>query len=140
MVLRRLQIRTDGQGLYEFTREVEAFLKEGGGGEGLLTVFVRHTSCSLVVQENADPSVQRDLKTFFARLVPPSSDPAMDWIEHRQEGPDDMPAHIKSALTQVSIGIPFSGGRLLLGTWQGLYLFEHRDAAHRREIVLHMAG
>ena len=140
MVLRRLQIRTDGQGLYEFTREAEAFLKEGDGDDGLLTVFVRHTSCSLVVQENADPSVQRDLKAFFARLVPPSSDPAMGWIEHRQEGPDDMPAHIKSALTQVSIGIPFSGGRLLLGTWQGLYLFEHRDAAHRREIVLHMAG
>ncbi|MBW8445789.1 MAG: secondary thiamine-phosphate synthase enzyme YjbQ [Arenimonas sp.] len=140
MALRRLQIRTDGQGLYEFTREAEAFVAGGDGGEGLLTVFVRHTSCSLLIQENADPSVQRDLKAFFARLVPPSSEPAMDWVEHRQEGPDDMPAHIKSALTQVSIGIPFSGGRLLLGTWQGLYLFEHRDAAHRREIVLHMAG
>lgn len=140
MALRRLQIRTDGQGLYEFTREAEAFVAAGDGADGLLTVFVRHTSCSLLIQENADPSVQRDLKAFFARLVPPSSEPAMDWVEHRQEGPDDMPAHIKSALTQVSIGIPFSGGRLLLGTWQGLYLFEHRDAAHRREIVLHMAG
>ena len=140
MTLRRLEIRTAGQGLYEFTAQAQDFLDEENVGEGLLTVFVRHTSCSLLIQENADPSVQRDLKAFFARLVPPSSDLGMGFIEHRQEGPDDMPAHIKSALTQVSVGIPFSGGRLLLGTWQGLYLFEHRDRPHRREIVLHLAG
>lgn len=140
MALRRLMIRTEGQGLYEFTRESEAFLEEEDAAEGLLTIFVRHTSCSVLIQENADPSVQRDLRAFFARLVPPSSDPAMHWMEHRQEGPDDMPAHIKAALTQVSIGIPFSDGRLLLGDWQGLYLFEHRDRPHRREIVLHIAG
>lgn len=140
MTIRRMVIRTEGQGLYEFTPQASAFVEEASGEEGLLTVFVRHTSCSLLVQENADPSVQRDLDAFFRRLVPPSSDPAMGWIEHRQEGPDDMPAHIKAALTQVSIGIPFSGRRLLLGTWQGLYLFEHRDRPHRREVVLHLSG
>ncbi len=140
MTIRSIVIRTEGQGLYEFTPQASAFVEEASGEEGLLTVFVRHTSCSLLVQENADPSVQRDLDAFFRRLVPPSSDPAMGWIEHRQEGPDDMPAHIKAALTQVSIGIPFSGRRLLLGTWQGLYLFEHRDRPHRREVVLHLSG
>lgn len=140
MTIRRMVIRTEGQGLYEFTPQASAFVEEASGEEGLLTVFVRHTSCSLLVQENADPSVQRDLNAFFRRLVPPSSDPAMGWIEHRQEGPDDMPAHIKAALTQVSIGIPVSGRRLLLGTWQGLYLFEHRDRPHRREVVLHLSG
>ena len=140
MTIRRVVIRTEGQGLYEFTPQASAFVEEASGEEGLLTVFVRHTSCSLLVQENADPSVQRDLDAFFRRLVPPSSDPAMGWIEHRQEGPDDMPAHIKAALTQVSIGIPVSGRRLLLGTWQGLYLFEHRDRPHRREVVLHLSG
>ncbi len=140
MTIRRMVIRTEGQGLYEFTPQASAFVEEASGEEGLLIVFVRHTSCSLLVQENADPSVQRDLDAFFRRLVPPSSDPAMGWIEHRQEGPDDMPAHIKAALTQVSIGIPVSGRRLLLGTWQGLYLFEHRDRPHRREVVLHLSG
>ena len=140
MTIRRMVIRTEGQGLYEFTPQASAFVEEASGEEGLLIVFVRHTSCSLLVQENADPSVQRDLDAFFRRLVPPSSDPAMGWIEHRQEGPDDMPAHIKASLTQVSIGIPVSGRRLLLGTWQGLYLFEHRDRPHRREVVLHLSG
>lgn len=140
MAMRRLEIETQGQGLYEFTDGAVAFLEATAADEGVLTVFVRHTSCSLLIQENADPSVQRDLKAFFRRLVPPSSDPAMHFIEHRQEGPDDMPAHIKAALMQVSIGIPFSAGRLLLGTWQGLYLFEHRDRPHRREVVLHIAG
>jgi secondary thiamine-phosphate synthase enzyme len=99
---------------------------------------VRHTSCSLLIQENADPDVRRDLDTFFRRLVPPADDPSMGWIVHTLEGPDDMPAHIKAALTQVSIGIPVMDGRLALGTWQGLYLFEHRDRPHRREIVLHL--
>jgi secondary thiamine-phosphate synthase enzyme len=135
-----LTIQTQGQGLYEFTDEAADFVRTAGGSDGLLTVFVRHTSCSLLIQENADPDVKTDLNTFFRRLVPPSSDPSMLWVVHTTEGPDDMPAHIKSALTQVSIGIPVSGGRLALGTWQGLYLFEHRDRPHRREIVLHLSA
>ncbi|AHK45006.1 MULTISPECIES: secondary thiamine-phosphate synthase enzyme YjbQ [Ensifer] len=131
-------ISTRGQGLYEFTDEAADFVSANGAGEGLLTLFVRHTSCSLLIQENADPDVKRDLREFFARLVPPSSDPSMRWVVHTQEGPDDMPAHIKAALTQVSIGVPVNAGRMALGTWQGLYLFEHRDRPHRREIVLHL--
>jgi len=133
-----LTLSTRGQGLYEFSAEAEAFVR--GAGDGLLTVFVRHTSCSLTIQENADPDVRRDLEAFFRRLVPPSDDPAMHWITHRMEGPDDMPAHVKAALTQVSLGIPVMGGRLALGTWQGIYLFEHRDRPHRREIVLHLGA
>ena len=130
---------THGQGLYEFTSEAERFAKEAGVNEGLLTVFVRHTSCSLLIQENADPDVRRDLAVFFSRLVPPSDDVSMRWVVHTLEGPDDMPAHIKSALTAVSIGVPISDGKLTLGTWQGLYLFEHRYRPHRREIVLHIS-
>lgn len=133
-------VATRGQGLYEFTREAAAFVHGSGVDAGLLTVFVRHTSCSLLIQENADPDVRRDLDQFFRRLVPPSDDPSMRWIVHTMEGPDDMPAHIKAALTQVSIGIPVMGGRLALGTWQGLYIFEHRDRPHRREIVLHLGA
>ena len=133
-------VATRGQGLYEFTREAAAFVHGSGVDAGLLTVFVRHTSCSLLIQENADPDVRRDLDQFFRRLVPPSDDPSMRWIVHTMEGPDDMPAHIKAALTQVSIGIPVMGGRLALGTWQGLYVFEHRDRPHRREIVLHLGA
>ena len=140
MPQRLIEISTRGQGLYEFTREVEAFVREAGAREGLLTVFVRHTSCSLLVQENAEPDVRHDLDRFFRRLVPPSDDPSMRWVVHTMEGPDDMPAHIKAALTQVSIGIPVMAGRLALGTWQGLYLFEHRDRPHRREIVLHLSA
>ncbi|WP_313522932.1 secondary thiamine-phosphate synthase enzyme YjbQ [Shinella sp.] len=135
-----LTLPTRGQGLYEFTGEAETFVRDAGLETGLLTVFVRHTSCSLLIQENADPDVRRDLDQFFRRLVPPSDDPSMRWIVHTLEGPDDMPAHIKAALTQVSIGIPVMGGRLALGTWQGLYLFEHRDRPHRREIVLHLGS
>ncbi|MBD8662688.1 YjbQ family protein [Rhizobium sp. CFBP 8752] len=135
-----IQISTRGQGLYEFTDEAERFVRQAGRDEGLLTVFVRHTSCSLTIQENADPDVKRDLNAFFSRLVPPSDDPSMGWVSHTMEGPDDMPAHIKAALTAVSIGIPVSGGRLVLGTWQGIYLFEHRDSPHRREIVLHLSS
>ena len=133
-----LTVATRGQGLYEFTDEAEAFVRKAGVETGLLTLFVRHTSCSLLIQENADPDVRRDLDRFFRRLVPPSDNPSMAWIAHTLEGPDDMPAHIKAALTQVSIGVPVMGGRLALGTWQGLYLFEHRDRPHRREIVLHL--
>ena len=134
-----MNIATQGQGLYEFTKAVQNFVASCGQDEGLLTVFVRHTSCSLLIQENADPDVQKDLKTFFSRLVPPSSHSSMAWIVHTMEGPDDMPAHIKSALTQVSLGIPVSRGKLVLGTWQGIYLFEHRDQPHQREIVLHLS-
>ncbi|WP_137136047.1 secondary thiamine-phosphate synthase enzyme YjbQ [Rhizobium sp. FKY42] len=135
-----LRIPTRGQGLYEFTEKASAFVRQSGILEGLLTVFVRHTSCSLIIQENADPDVQTDLKHFFQRLVPPSDDASMRWMIHTTEGPDDMPAHVKSALTQVSIGIPVMAGRLALGTWQGIYLFEHRDRPHQREVVLHLSS
>jgi len=138
-----ITVATNGQGLIEFTREAAAFVRkaadESGIDAGVLTVFVRHTSCSLLIQENADPDVRRDLDAFFKRLVPPSDDPSMTWITHTTEGSDDMPAHIKAALTAVSLSIPVSKGRMLLGTWQGLYVFEHRDAPHRREIVLHLS-
>lgn len=133
-----LTIATSGQGLYEFTEEVRRFVS-GNGGEGLLTLFVRHTSCSLLIQENADPSVQDDLTRFLRRLVPSADDPSMRWITHDSEGPDDMPAHIKAALTPVSLSVPVNAGRLLLGTWQGIYLFEHRDRPHRRSVVLHLS-
>lgn len=135
-----LSISTHGQGLYEFTEQVAAFVCRAGRDEGLLTVFVRHTSASLLIQENADDDVKADLNAFFRRLVPPSSDPSMRWVIHTAEGADDMPAHIKTALTQVSIGIPVSQGRLMLGTWQGIYLFEHRERPHRREVVLHLGS
>lgn len=139
MTQNMLTVTTRGQGLYEFTAEAQAFVRGAGAETGLLTVFVRHTSCSLLIQENADPDVRRDLDAFFRRLVPPSNDPSMRWIVHTTEGPDDMPAHIKAALTAVSLSIPVMKGRLALGTWQGIYLFEHRDAPHRREIVLHLS-
>lgn len=135
-----ISVATMGPGLYEFTDAAHRFLHtEAPGSDGLLTVFVRHTSCSLLIQENADPDVQRDLQAFFSRLVPPADDPAMLYLVHRAEGPDDMPAHIKAALMQTSIGVPVALGRMLLGTWQGLYLFEHRTRPHRREIVLHFS-
>jgi secondary thiamine-phosphate synthase enzyme len=134
-----LTIATAGPGLYEFTDRAHAFVGEADMATGLLTVFVRHTSCSLLIQENADPDVRRDLDAFFRRLAPPSDDPSMRWIVHTTEGPDDMPAHIKAALTAVSLSIPVMAGRLALGTWQGLYLFEHREAPYRRQLVLHLA-
>lgn len=140
MTQKMLTLTTRGQGLYEFTDEAQAFVRGAGADTGLLTVFVRHTSCSLLIQENADLDVRRDLDAFFRRLVPPSNDPSMRWIVHTTEGPDDMPAHIKAALTAVSLSIPVMKGRLALGTWQGIYLFEHRDAPHRREIVLHLSS
>jgi secondary thiamine-phosphate synthase enzyme len=130
----QLNLRTSGPGLYEFTREVRSFVSESGTGTGLLTVFVGHTSCSLLIQENADPDVQRDLREFFARLVPEN----MEWLSHTLEGPDDMPAHIKAALTQTSLSIPVNDGQPLLGTWQGIYLFEHRRSPHNRRVVLHL--
>ncbi len=133
-----LTLSTNGSGLYEFTREVGHFVSDTT--TGLLTVFVRHTSCSLLIQENADPDVQSDLQAFFERLVRDADDPSMGYLKHRSEGPDDMPAHIKAALTQTSIGIPVNNGHMLLGTWQGLYLFEHRTRPHKREVVLHLTG
>ena len=131
-----LTIRTSGQRLYEFTRDAADFVSRSGVETGLLTAFVRHTSCSLLIQENADPDVQKDLSEFFARLVPEN----MNWLRHTYEGPDDMPAHIKAAMTQVNLSIPVSSGAMVLGTWQGLYLFEHRSAPHSRDIVLHLSA
>jgi secondary thiamine-phosphate synthase enzyme len=134
-----LAIATRGPGLYEFTERAHEFVAQAGIETGLLTLFLRHTSCSLLIQENADPDVRVDLEAFFRRLVPSADDPAMDYLVHRAEGPDDMPAHIKAALTPVSLSIPVMAGRLSLGTWQGIYLFEHRARPHRREVVLHLA-
>lgn len=139
MKQQQLTIATSGPGLYEFTTEVENFVRSAGVERGLVTIFVCHTSCSLLIQENADPDVRNDLEAFFRRLVPPADDPTMRWITHRIEGVDDMPAHIKAALTQTSIGIPVAGGRMVLGTWQGIYLFEHRARGHRRQVVLHLS-
>lgn len=131
---------TCGQGLYEFTSDVAAWVAASGVADGLLTLFVQHTSCSLLIQENADPEVQTDLRAYFARLVPPTSDPSMSYLIHTYEGPDDMPAHIKAAMMPVSVSIPVADGRMRLGTWQGIYLFEHRDAPHSRQIAAHLAG
>ncbi|AKR56467.1 secondary thiamine-phosphate synthase [Devosia sp. H5989] len=131
-----IEIATSGQGLYEITRPFRHFVVGTGIERGLATVYCRHTSCSLLIQENADPDVQTDLKGFFSRLVPEN----MPWVTHTLEGPDDMPAHIKAALTQISIGIPVSDGVPVLGTWQGIYLFEHRSAPHQRQVVVHIIG
>ncbi len=130
------EISTDGQGLYEFTEQANYFVAQSGFTQGVLNVFCRHTSASLVIQENADRDVRRDMKEFFARLVPEG----MDWIKHTCEGPDDMPAHIKSALTATSLSIPVYGGRTMLGTWQGIYLFEHRSHPHHRQVVMQIIG
>ncbi|WP_375451472.1 secondary thiamine-phosphate synthase enzyme YjbQ [uncultured Devosia sp.] len=131
-----LILSTDGAGLYEFTAALRRFVDGSGIGTGLLTVYCRHTSCSLLIQENADADVQTDLDGFFRRLVPQG----IDWLLHTTEGPDDMPAHIKAALTQTSLAVPVHRGRPVFGTWQGIYLFEHRARPHRREIVLHIIG
>lgn len=130
-----IAVATEGPGLYEITGRVAALLPRGA--EGLLTLFLRHTSCSLLVQENADPDVRRDLAAFLSRLVPPADDPAMRYLTHRAEGPDDMPAHIRAALLPVSLSIPVAGGAPLLGTWQGIFLVEHRRAPHDRRVALH---
>ncbi len=138
MAQREFHLNTSGPGLYEFTDQVVRWVADGDQSEGLLTLFVRHTSCSLLIQENADPEVQGDLTAFFARLVPPSTDPSMSYLRHTYEGPDDMPAHIKAALLPVSLSIPVSRGRPVLGTWQGIYLFEHRTAPHQRRVAAHL--
>lgn len=132
------RIKTAGQGLYEFTREVVRWT--AGQGDGLLSLMIRHTSASLLIQENADREVQGDLLAYLRRLVPPSTDPAMAYLTHVYEGPDDMPGHIKAALLPVSLSIPVQGGVPRLGTWQGIYLFEHRDAPHTREVAAHFAA
>ena len=131
-----LRISTRGKGLYPFTREVAQWVATLNVETGLLTVFVQHTSASLAIQENADPDVVRDLADYFERLAPEND----ARTRHQDEGPDDMPAHIRSALTQTSLTIPVVGGRMTLGTWQGIYLFEHRAAPHRRSVVLHLIG
>lgn len=131
-----LLLPTRGRGLYEFTREVEAWVKAERFREGILTLHVRHTSASLLIQENADPDVQRDLEAFFARLAPDGD----RLYTHTAEGKDDMPAHVRSALTPVNLSIPTREGRLALGTWQGIYLWEHRLTPHRRAVCLHFIG
>ena len=130
-----LDIPTDGQGLVEVTAQLQRWVAAQGMDEGLLTIFCRHTSASLLIQENAAPEVKTDLLRFFALIAPEDADYA-----HDDEGPDDMPAHIRSALTQVQLSIPLAGGRLALGTWQGIYLFEHRRRPHRRSLALHLIG
>jgi secondary thiamine-phosphate synthase enzyme len=133
--LHRLTIVTNGSGLVAVTDSVCRWVAEQQIATGLLTIWCRHTSASLLVQENADPDVRADLEAFFRRLVPEGAG-----YRHEDEGPDDMPAHIKAALTQTQLSIPIDGGRPVLGTWQGIYLFEHRTAPHRRELVLHLIG
>jgi secondary thiamine-phosphate synthase enzyme len=132
----KIEIRSDGRGLFEFTDRLRAFVHASGIRDGLLTVFCRHTSASLLIQENADPDVRHDLESFFAQLSP---DGQPGW-RHNNEGPDDMSGHIRSVLTQTSLGIPLVAGELALGTWQGVFLWEHRTRAHRREVVLHLLG
>jgi len=131
-----LAVDTRGRGLHEITRQIADWAGRSGLRHGLLTVFIRHTSASLLIQENADPSVQRDLERFFARLVPDGD----RLFEHDAEGPDDMPAHVRSALTATQLSVPLLDGALALGTWQGIYLYEHRRRGHRRQVVLHLIG
>ncbi|MBY0504250.1 MAG: secondary thiamine-phosphate synthase enzyme YjbQ [Bryobacteraceae bacterium] len=132
----RLEVRTRGQGLYDITRQVGAWVDAQGFTTGLLTVFIQHTSASLTIQENADPDVVHDLNQHFTRLVPEDN----RLYRHTIEGPDDMPAHIRAALTDVSLSIPLVQGTLALGTWQGIYVFEHRTQPHTRGVVLHLLG
>ena len=130
-----LHAHPDRRGLTEITDSVRAWVGKQGIGEGMLTLFCRHTSASLLIQENAARAVRNDLEKFFDEIAPENAD-----YEHDDEGPDDMPAHLKTALTQVQLNVPVMGGRLMLGTWQGIYLFEHRSRPSTREIVLHLVG
>jgi secondary thiamine-phosphate synthase enzyme len=130
-----LEVATPRQGLHEVTGEVAHWVAAQGMEEGLLTIFCRHTSASLLIQENAAPAARRDLEAYFARIAPEG-----DAYEHDEEGPDDMPAHLRAALTQIQLTVPLIGGRLALGTWQGIYLFEHRRRSHRRRLALHLIG
>ena len=133
-MIHRIAVQTSGQGLYEFTLAVQDVVRGANIAEGLCTVFVQHTSASLVIQENADPTAKRDLERWIARLVP-EGDP---FYTHDAEGPDDMPSHVKAALTATSLSIPIVDGKLALGTWQGIYLWEHRRRGSRRSVVLHI--
>ncbi|KGJ06174.1 secondary thiamine-phosphate synthase enzyme [Paracoccus halophilus] len=128
-------IATDGPACHDFTRDVVSWLHRIGAGDGILTLLVRHTSASLLIQENADPDVRRDLLGWLDRIAPQADHPSMGWLSHRLEGPDDMPAHLKAAILPVSLQIPVTAGRMELGTWQGIYLVEHRRAPHRRQIA-----
>ena len=134
--LGRLAVATRGPGCTDLTGRIRGWLAGIGAGDGVLTVFVRHTSCSLLIQENAGPDVQRDLLGWLDRIAPSADHPLMRWVTHRSEGPDDMPAHLKAAVLPVSLTIPVAGGRMELGTWQGLYLVEHRRAPNRRTVTL----
>ena len=134
--LHSLHIQTHGKGLVEITKDVSGWLREQKIATGLLTIFCRHTSASLLIQENADPDVRTDLESFFEEIAPEDRERYV----HRTEGMDDMPAHIRSALLQTQLSMPVASGRMALGTWQGIYVFEHRRAPHRREIVLHLMG
>jgi secondary thiamine-phosphate synthase enzyme len=134
--LRRLSVQTDGRGFYDVTSEVRDQVRDSRIGRGLCTLHLQHTSASLLIQENADPDVPADFERFFSRLVP-DGEPL---FVHTIEGPDDMPAHIRTALTTVNLSIPIDEGTLVLGTWQGIFLCEHRHAAHRRTIVVHVIG
>jgi len=131
-----ITVATRGKGFYEITAQVQGWLRDLNIATGLLTVFIRHTSASLTIQENADPDVVRDLESYFSRLVP-ENDPL---YSHTTEGPDDMPAHVRAALTQTQVSIPVHNGHLALGTWQGIYVFEHRRHPHKRHVALHVIG
>jgi secondary thiamine-phosphate synthase enzyme len=133
--LHQITVETRGRGLFEITTAIRRWVAEQGIDEGLLTLFCRHTSASLLIQENADPNVLLDLEAFFERIAPEGA----GYI-HDDEGPDDMPAHLRTALTQVQLSIPVAGGAPMLGTWQGIYLFEHRRAPHRRQVAVHLLG
>ena len=135
-MLKQLSVRTPGQGLHEVTQQVAALVRQAGVGDGLCTLFIRHTSASLVIQENADPTAKHDLERWLNRLVP-EGDPL---YQHDTEGPDDMPAHIKAALTATSLAIPVVQGKLGLGTWQGIYLWEHRRRGGERELIVHVGA
>jgi secondary thiamine-phosphate synthase enzyme len=132
----RFEVRTNGKGLYEITDDVQGKIDKSGARNGTVTVFVQHTSCSLVIMENADPTARHDLEEFFNRLVPEKS----DYFTHGSEGSDDMPSHIRMALTRTSETIPIVDGKMQLGTWQGLFLFEHRRASHRRKLFVTIIG
>jgi secondary thiamine-phosphate synthase enzyme len=134
--LHELVLATRGRGFYEFTDSIQKHVADSGLKLGLATLHLQHTSASLLIQENADPEVRRDLERFFSRLVPDGD----SLFQHTSEGEDDMPAHVRAALTCVNLGIPFTDGRLALGTWQGLFLYEHRLAPHRRHITVHLLG
>lgn len=129
------RIQTAGPGCYEFTGELRSWLDGMAIQDGIVTLMIRHTSCSLLIQENADPDVQRDLLTWLEQIAPPADHPSMGWVTHRDEGPDDMPAHLKAAVLPVTLQIPVVKSQMMLGRWQGIYLVEHRQAPHSREVA-----